>query len=364
MTDVPRIDPHRQKRLKSTGRMRTTITPRSDPKHAAKQKPVRCSATPTAWLMSIVHSGQGTLDEHAREAIAAATILAGPTTGVIAVVLGSLEEDVTAYGADLVVAINDQDAARFDPETRLLLIETLIAAYAPHHIFMPNDALGSGDLGRRLIAKTNLSAATRVAEISATHAALEHNSGHLTRTVLPRIVLLNPGAVDTKLPFRGRGELAPAPAIAGRQPSPYRDLGIKSPAASALALDDADLVVSAGHGVANTETVQRLADKLGAAVGASRVAVDEGKYPRDRQVGATGKTLTARGYVAVGISGAVQHLQGIASCRHVVAINKDAGAPIVKRADLTLVGDAEDIMQAFIARIDQAHAQREMPETS
>ena len=105
-----------------------------------------------------------------------------------------------------------------------------------------------------------------------------------------------------------------------------------------------------------------MAGALGASVGASRVAVDEGKFARDRQIGATGKAVSASAYVAVGISGAVQHLQGIKDCRHVIAINRDAGAPIIKRADLSIIGDAEDVMQALITRIGQARAQHEIPE--
>ena len=101
---------------------------------------------------------------------------------------------------------------------------------------------------------------------------------------------------------------------------------------------------------------------LGAAVGASRVAVDDGRFSRDKQIGATGKTVSARGYIAVGISGAVQHLQGIKDCQHVIAVNRDAGAPIVGRADLSVIGDAEEVMQALLTRIAQARKQRELPE--
>lgn len=138
-----------------------------------------------------------------------------------------------------------------------------------------------------------------------------------------------------------------------------RDLGITPPDRLAVALEEADAVVSAGNGVRNDATIEALAAELGAAVGASRVAVDDGRYPRTRQIGASGKTVSASLYVAAGISGAIQHLQGIKDCRHVIAINRDAAAPIVKRADLTVVGDAEEIMQALIARIGQAKAQRE-----
>ncbi len=86
---------------------------------------------------------------------------------------------------------------------------------------------------------------------------------------------------------------------------------------------------------------------LGAAIGASRVAVDDGKFTRDKQIGATGKTVDASVYIAFGISGAVQHLQGIKDCRHVIAVNLDASAPIAKRANLTIIADAQETIAAL-----------------
>ena len=124
--------------------------------------------------------------------------------------------------------------------------------------------------------------------------------------------------------------------------------------AANIVLEEADFIVSAGNGVENVTTLQTLAASLDAAIGASRVAVDDGKFTRDKQIGATGKTVTASTYLAIGISGAVQHLQGIKDCRHVIAINRDNSAPIIKRADLSVIGDAESIMQELIKAVAQA----------
>ncbi len=186
----------------------------------------------------------------------------------------------------------------------------------------------------------------------------------LAHAALPRFVLLEAGAVDASLPFVGPAEILKPedlPKLPQTQEA-CRDLGLDEQDAASIALEEADFIVGAGNGVRNVATLEELARTLGAAVGASRVAVDDGKFPRNKQIGATGKTVSASAYVAVGISGAVQHLQGIKDCRHVIAINRDAGAPIVKRADLTVVGDAEELMQALLTRIAQARAQREMPE--
>jgi electron transfer flavoprotein alpha subunit len=166
---------------------------------------------------------------------------------------------------------------------------------------------------------------------------------------LPEVVLLAPNAVDPKLPFVGAGErvMWRFDGEPASQQGVVRDLGIEEIDAAQLALEEADFIVSAGNGVSDVPAFERLAATLGAAIGASRVAVDDGKFTRDKQIGATGKTVEASVYIAFGISGAVQHLQGIKDCRHVIAVNLDASAPIAKRANLTLIADAQETIAAL-----------------
>jgi electron transfer flavoprotein alpha subunit len=170
--------------------------------------------------------------------------------------------------------------------------------------------------------------------------------------------LLAPNAVDPKLPFVGAGErvnlICDADLAAAN--AAYRDLGIEEIDAAQVALEEADFIVSAGNGVSDVAAFETLAGVFGAAIGASRVAVDNGSFTRDKQVGATGKTVDASVYIAFGISGAVQHLQGIKDCRHVIAVNLDGSAPIVKRANLTVIGDAQSTITALTDEVRRARA--------
>jgi electron transfer flavoprotein alpha subunit len=125
------------------------------------------------------------------------------------------------------------------------------------------------------------------------------------------------------------------------------DGGLAAVDPNAVPLKEADFIVSAGNGVTDWDAFHAVADALGAAEGGSRVVCDAGLLPRGRQVGASGTLVEPRCYLAFGIAGAPQHLQGIARCERVVAVNTDLHADMVKRADLAIIADAQVVMPAL-----------------
>jgi electron transfer flavoprotein alpha subunit len=167
------------------------------------------------------------------------------------------------------------------------------------------------------------------------------------------VVTIKPGVFNPATP---RGEAAEQFDVDLNLPTPRLKItGKTAERSSRVGLTEADIVVSGGRGVGSaegfTQYVEALADQLGAAVGATRAIVDAGWRPYSEQVGQTGKTVQPKLYIAIGISGAVQHLSGMNKSKTIVAINRDAEAPIFKIADYGIVGDVPQLLPAILAEL-------------
>lgn len=357
---VRRIDPRRPAILTPQGIRRIVLGSSEGERltanrsHAPQAKPLRSAGPFSDVTLVVTHSDRGALSDLARQAIAAAAILATPQTEVVLAVLGPCHDDVAALGVDRML-VAEGYAAAYQPAASVQWLQKLKADLSPSRCLLA-DGGDDGQLGRRFATQSGLRLACGVVELDANTLRISAGPGKDWQQPHTEVMLLSKGVASTQLPFVGLGVQGAAPAWAAVAEPGVEDLGVQAGDPATMALEEADFILAAGNGVTDLPLFHALAKEVGAAVGASRVAVDDGRFTRAQQVGATGKTVSASGYLALGISGAVQHLQGIKDCRHVIAVNLDASAPITRRADLTVVEDCHALMQALL---DLVRAQKE-----
>ncbi len=319
----------------------------------------RRSIVPTRWVMAVLQSKGGSFDTLDREVVYSAQAVAQQidknSVGVVVVVFGQTTEDLGALGADTAVVVAYDITEHCQPELQVGTLATVVAEYSPHLIFFGESDWGDSDIIRRYAALSQIPFANAVIQLSCDHVTRQINNGWGYQTAAiaantPMLIALTAGVSSGALEVACATQIATLAVAIDTANRAYRL------SADAIALEEAPLILSAGNGVADIATFQRCAAALDATIGASRVVVDDGKLPRDRQVGATGKTVQATVYVGLGISGAVQHLQGIKNCEVVVAVNTDESAALVNRADIAIIHDAGEIMEALITLTQQQHA--------
>jgi electron transfer flavoprotein alpha subunit len=237
-------------------------------------------------------------------------------------------------------------AAIFAPQ-----VAALAADYS--HIFGPSTSFGK-DLMPRVAA---LLGVAQVSDLMAVESAYRFRrpiyAGNAIVTVEAepsRKLVATVRVASFEAAASGGGAAVESKSLNVALPTHTRYLGAKPGSTDRPDLQTASRVISGGRALGSAENFKllySLADKLGAAVGASRAAVDAGYAPNEMQVGQTGKIISPEMYIAVGISGAIQHLTGIKDARTIVAINKDSEAPIFEVADVGLVGDLFKIVPEF-----------------
>jgi electron transfer flavoprotein alpha subunit len=277
----------------------------------------------------------------------------------IAVVIGSkvtdLAQNLGKYGAKNVIVYQSDKLSFYNSEAYAKIVADVVEEHNAKIVLLGATAMGK-DLAPRIAARLDATLATdcislrwknddleiiRPMYAGKVRATVKLNSEIKVITVRPNIYLVEENPTTPEFSEKdvdpGDSKAIVTEILAG--------------ARDKLDVTEADIIVSGGRGLKGPENfhlIEELAKKLGAAQGASRAVVDAGWRPYDEQVGQTGKTVSPSLYIAVGISGAIQHLAGMSSSKYIVAINKDPEAPIFKIADYGIVGDAFEVVPKLI----------------
>ena len=313
-------------------------------------------------ILVFAEQRDGSVKKVAYEMLGAGIDLAAALGGSVeAVVLGSgldgVSDTLAQYGAAKVYVADDAALATYASEAYTDTLAALIDKVQPAIVLLGATAMGR-DLAPRLAARLGVGAASDCT-------ALEIDGGRLlaTRPIFagkalarvklagdPQVATVRPNVLAAREPDAAAGpaQVALIDAVAGRVRAEV--VGIISAGEGEVDVAEADIIVSGGRGVGASEgfaPIRSLARTLGAAVGASRAAVDAGWIVHAHQVGQTGKTVTPNLYIACGISGAIQHLAGMKTSKVIVAVNKDPEAPIFKVANYGIVGDLFEVVPAM-----------------
>jgi electron transfer flavoprotein alpha subunit len=304
-------------------------------------------------VLVIAEQRDGVLKKVALEMLGVGARLAAGLSGSVEAVLlgsglGSLPDTLAQHGAAKVYVADDPALAQYSSEGYSNALAALIGQVEPAVVLLGATAMGK-DLAPRLAARLGVGLASDCT-------TLEIGDGRLvaTRPIyagkalarvklngVPQMATVRPNVLPVPEPVAGKTATAePVAAAVGEVRAKVVD--ITGAGEGEIDVAEANIIVSGGRGVGGPEgfaPIRSLAKTLGAAVGASRAAVDAGWIDHAHQVGQTGKTVTPNLYIACGISGAIQHQAGMKTSKVIVAVNKDPEAPIFKLANYGIVGD-------------------------
>ena len=290
----------------------------------------------------IAETGKGSVSAVTAELVSAAIALGTSPTVVVPCTDASMADNAGYDGVARTIAVKGACFENYDAASWA----TAIDAASPSGIIITAATPQSKDIAARIAAKRNLSVVQDVVSIDGMNLTSPIYSGKAMQTV----------AISGDSVISVRANVFSAASSAAANVSVVDQSGdvstavqeIMARASARLDVSEANIIVSGGRGMGSPENfshLEKLADVIGAAVGASRAAVDTwDDIPHSMQVGQTGKTVNPNLYIAVGISGAIQHLAGMRSSKYIVAINKDADAPIFAHADYGIVATWEEAL--------------------
>ncbi|MDT4983467.1 MAG: electron transfer flavoprotein alpha subunit [Pseudonocardiales bacterium] len=300
-----------------------------------------------AEVLVLTEHADGALKKVSAELITAARVLGEPSAVVVGApgTAAPLIDGLKEAGAAKIYVAESDDAVAYLVTPVVDVLASLVETASPAAVVLAANADGK-EIAGRLAARLGSGLLVDAVEVKEGAVGVHSIFGgaftvDAQATGDTPVITVRPGAVEAE-PAAGAGEVVnvEGPAVAenatkitAREPAEAGDRP---------ELTEASVVVSGGRGVGSAENfavVEALADSLGAAVGASRAAVDSGYYPGQFQVGQTGKTVSPQLYIALGISGAIQHRAGMQTSKTIIAVNKDEEAPIFEIADLGIIGD-------------------------
>ncbi len=319
---------------------------------------------PSQVLVLVEHDG-GAVRKVTLELLTAARALGEPA----AVVVGApgsaapLVDKLGEYGAATVYVAESPDVEKYLVTPKAEVLASLVSSVSPAAVLIASSAEGK-EVAARLAMRTRSGLLTDAVSVDADATATQNVFGGAVvvksrvRTGTP-IVTVRPNSVTAEAapvqPTTQDVEVSLSEAARGATVLER----VVEEKGSRPALTDASIVVSGGRGLGSGENfavVEKLADALGGAVGASRAATDAGWYPHQAQVGQTGVTVSPQLYVAVGISGAIQHRAGMQTSKTIVAVNKDPEAPIFELVDFGVVGDLFQVVPQLTEEVAKRRA--------
>jgi electron transfer flavoprotein alpha subunit len=319
-------------------------------------------------ILVIAEQREGTLNRASWEAVAAAQALAGGMPVSIAIAGASVAaaaRDLAAADVSEVLVVEHAALAHYTPDAYVAACRAVIEQVSPAVVVFAH-TYQTRDFAPLLAARMRKPLVTDVTGIVGTGADAAFVrpmfQGKLSAQVKPQggppaLVTIQIGAFRADAARKGGSAATRAidvqiDAATNRQTpeAPFRE------AKQAVDLGQAERIVAVGRGIKSQDNIpiaEKLAKAMGAEIAASRPICDNGWLPMERQVGSSGQTVAPKLYVALGISGAIQHLVGMKGARTIVAINKDAEAPIFEVADYGIVGDLFEIVPAMIAELEK-----------
>ncbi|HEY6865972.1 MAG TPA: electron transfer flavoprotein subunit alpha/FixB family protein [Candidatus Eisenbacteria bacterium] len=322
-------------------------------------------------VLVFVEQRDGRLRPVSREALGEgarqAASLGGPVVAVCPAAADPGLASLGEAGADRAILAAHPSFTHYQAAGYARAVEAAARATSPALVLFANTAMGR-DLAPRVAARLDAGLASDCVALSAAGdrivATRPVYAGKAVETVAfkgrPALVSLRPKAFAPVTRAAGPATVETVAVADDPSFARARVVNVVASTAGKLDLTEAEIIVSGGRGLKGPENfklLEELAEVLGATVGASRAVVDAGWRPHSDQVGQTGKTVSPKLYVAVGISGAIQHLAGMLSSRCIVAINKDPEAPIFKVADYGVVGDLFEVVPALTEAVRKLNAQ-------